>query len=87
MIESGAFGPNTTSSLFNGKSYNKGIRGHKLLAECLQRLRWKEFMVWTESNEVELDQESLMLAVSACREAFKEGGSRSNKQFQAWKRL
>ena len=37
LIESGVYAAGTTSAIVKGKSYNRGIRAHKLLMECLFR--------------------------------------------------
>lgn len=43
FIESGLYGSNSTMALLQGKSYNRGIRGHKLIMEALLRLKWDAF--------------------------------------------
>ena len=40
LVESGAYGPGTLTSLMKGKSYNQGVRAHKLTMEALFRLMW-----------------------------------------------
>ena len=42
----------------NGKSYNRGIRCHKLLYEAFLRLKWDAFMKWMEANNSSLPQGS-----------------------------
>ena len=46
LIESGVYVAGTTSVLMLGKSYNKGIRAHKLSMEALFRLLWQAFLEW-----------------------------------------
>ena len=43
LIESGVYAAGTTSVLMLGKSYNRGIRAHKLSMEALFRLLWQAF--------------------------------------------
>ena len=40
LTESGVYGSNTTLALLKGKSYNGGVRAHKILMEALLRLQW-----------------------------------------------
>jgi len=40
LIESGVYAAGTTSVLMKGKSYNRGIRAHKLAMEAFFRLMW-----------------------------------------------
>ena len=37
FIESGLYGSSSAMALLQGKSYNKGIKGHKLIMEVLLR--------------------------------------------------
>lgn len=39
FIESGFYGSSSTMALLQGKSYNCGVRGHKLMMEALLRLQ------------------------------------------------
>ena len=39
LVESGTYGCNTAANLLKGKSYNRGVRGHKLVLEALMRLQ------------------------------------------------
>jgi len=43
LIESGTYGPSTASALLHGKSYDRGVRAHKLLLEAMLRLQWQAF--------------------------------------------
>ena len=38
LIESGVYGVGSTSALMKGKSYNRGVRAHKLAMEAFYRL-------------------------------------------------
>ena len=53
LAESGLYGSNTTMALLQGKSYNRGVRAHKLMMEALLRLQWEAFCYWaTQEGEV-----------------------------------
>ena len=45
-IDSGLYGSSSTMALLQGKWYNRGIRGHKLIMEALLRLKWDAFCSW-----------------------------------------
>ncbi|KAI8487179.1 hypothetical protein Bbelb_349770 [Branchiostoma belcheri] len=64
LIESEVYDPNTAQALLDGKSYNRGVRAHKLLCEALLRLQWQAFIAWlpTERNE------QLIESISECIE-------------------
>ena len=61
LIESGLYGSCTTSSLLQGKSYNRGIRAHKLLMEALFRLQWCEFLKWLQLQDVSQVEQNLLI--------------------------
>ena len=48
-MESGLHGTTSTIALLKGKSYNRGVRAHKLSMEALLRLQWKAFCRWLEN--------------------------------------
>ena len=50
LVESGAYGPGTVTSLMKGKSYNRGVRAHKLTMEALFRLMWQAFIRWLNAE-------------------------------------
>lgn len=51
LIESELYGSNTTLALLKGKSYNRGVRAHKLIMEALMRLQWQAFCLWLRSEK------------------------------------
>ena len=55
LIESGVYAAGTTSAIMKGKSYNRGIRAHKLAMEALFRLMWDAFVAWYESDHGECE--------------------------------
>ena len=46
LIESGVYAARTTAALMKGKSYNRGVRAHKLVSEAMFRLMWSAFVEW-----------------------------------------
>ena len=75
LIESGVYAAGTTSALIKGKSYNRGVRAHKLSMEALFRLMWNSFVVWyatreTGDDERRVDESVLMSSLQACRRAI-----------------
>ncbi|KAK3746851.1 hypothetical protein QZH41_000040 [Actinostola sp. cb2023] len=53
LIESGVYAAGSTSALLKGKSYNRGVRAHKLTMEALFRLMWRSFVQWYNSSYAE----------------------------------
>jgi len=46
LIESGVYAAGSTCALMKGKSYNGGIRAHKLCLEVVFRLTWNAFLAF-----------------------------------------
>ncbi|EDO34446.1 predicted protein [Nematostella vectensis] len=59
------------AALPKGKSYNRGVRAHKLVLEALLRLRWQAFCVWlNKDRDTEVDpnmEEECMVLINICR--------------------
>ena len=51
LVEAGVYGCNTTSVVLSGKSYNRGVRLHKLVMEALLRCKWQCFVKWLTEQE------------------------------------
>lgn len=51
LIESAVYAAGTTSVIMKGKSYNRGVRVHKLSMEALYRLMWSAFAQWCGNLE------------------------------------
>ena len=70
LIESGVYAAGTTSVLMNGRSYNRGVRAHKLCFEALFRLLWKAFLTWYVKREEEsiLVDDTVKKKLTLCRE-------------------
>ena len=72
LIESGVYGCHTASMLLKGKSYNRGVRAHKLVLEALLRLQWQAFGAWMESGNIELPtiyQRQCLALINCCQRA------------------
>ena len=70
LIESGVYAAGATSVLMKGKSYNRGVRAHKLCMEAFFRLMWPEFVKWyTNSSSCEqsrlINKEQLRVIISS----------------------
>lgn len=75
LIESGVYAAGTTSVLMLGKSYNRGIRAHKLSMEALFRLLWQAFVRWLGSQSAEVNnhhRQSLLKKIQECQRCYKE---------------
>ncbi|MES9881199.1 MAG: hypothetical protein ABW185_10000 [Sedimenticola sp.] len=51
LVEAKVYGPRAVHQIVKGKSYNRGVRSHKLLNEAMNRLKWTAFEEWMEENE------------------------------------
>ena len=71
LVESGIYGGNTASVLLKGKSYNRGVRAHKLTMEAMLRLLWLSFTKWVlqkkKSNPESLANVDENRIISYCR--------------------
>ncbi|KAK3740844.1 hypothetical protein QZH41_000596 [Actinostola sp. cb2023] len=79
LIESGIYGSNSASALLKGKSYNRGVRAHKLLMEALLRLEWEAFGEWmTQERNVEageLREDQCISLITACQKSVHDAAS------------
>ncbi|KXJ20012.1 hypothetical protein AC249_AIPGENE15286 [Exaiptasia diaphana] len=72
LVESGVYAAGTTTSLLQGKSYNRGIRAHKLVMEALFRMLWKAFVAWLSSQtKSQFPSSEMSSKLQQCRHAFK----------------
>ena len=73
LIESVVYAAETTSALLAGRSYNRGVRAHKLCFEAFFRQMWKAFLAWCSRREhaegrlVDVD-DSVKTRLAECRE-------------------
>ena len=56
LIESGTYGPTSVIFLLKGKSYNRGVRAHKLTMKALFRLMWQAFVQQLNSENQQSDK-------------------------------
>ena len=76
LIESDTYGATTVDQFLKGKSYNRGVRAHKLVLEALSRLRWKAFGEWlvTSSDIIKnCDLDRVLQLTEACAEQLLMG--------------
>ena len=76
LVESDVYGPGTVTSLMKGKSYNRGVRAHKLAMEALFRLMWQAFIRWLNAecqhpHKANLDQKGLVSSMQSFHLAIK----------------
>jgi hypothetical protein len=62
-----------------GKSYNRGIRAHKLAMEALFRLMWDAFVAWHESHHGEyegcvVNEDAVVEKAQVCRRTITAKG-------------
>ncbi len=72
LIESGAYGSGSVMALMKRKSYNPGVRAHKLAMEALFHLMWQSFLRWLgggrlESQEPIVDEEHITDSIKSFR--------------------
>ena len=83
FIESGLYGSSSTMALLRGKSYNRGIRGHKLIMEALLRLKWDAFCSWVSKaggGEVESKGGPILNLVDAVIERYRTATTAEEKK-------
>ena len=56
-----------------GKSYNRGIRAHKLCLEVFLRVMWNAFVVWYESQDKKIPEEPVLSKIADCVRAVENG--------------
>ena len=66
LIESGVYAAGSTSALMKGKSYNRGIRAHKLCLEVFFRLMWNAFILWYKSRDEKIPEEPVLHKIVNC---------------------
>ena len=74
FIESGVFASGSIPRICNRKAYDRGVRAHKLLYECIYRLLWQAFSTYVKEKDmldapllnIELAENSL----KQCRQGF-----------------
>ena len=66
MMDSGIYGSHAASVLLQGKSYNRGVRAHKIVLEGFLRLQCQAFILWMENQGIPADVKYSQL-VDACQ--------------------
>ena len=56
LLESELYGTSAAGQTFRGRSYNRGMRAHKLMIEALDRLRWEAFCDWLAEGELSVEE-------------------------------
>ena len=81
LTESGVYGSNTTLALLKGKSYNRGVRTHKLIMEALLRLQWQAFCKRLEKEREDHRLEGVdMSQIETNLDKFKESSATEEKK-------
>ena len=57
IVEGGLYGPSVVQVIMKGKSYNRGVRTHKIMNEAMQRLKWNTLQEWLEKKERNIPEE------------------------------
>ena len=74
LIESGMYGSSTTSILLKGKSYNRGVRAHKIVMEAMFRLQWHAFVQWlSQQRDIRVDETLVIEQAITCLQTLDEG--------------
>ena len=83
FIESGLYGSSSAMALLQGKSYNKGIKGHKLIMEVLLRLKWDTFCSWVSKGGragVESEEGSILNLANSVIERYRTATTAEEKK-------
>ena len=74
LIESGMHGSSKTSILLKGKSYNRGVRAHKIVMEAMPHQQWCAFVQWlSQHGDSHVDETLVIEQVIACLQTLDEG--------------
>ena len=73
LVESGVCAAGSTSALMKGKSYNRGIRAHKLCLEVFFRLMWNAFVAWYKSRDKKIPEVPLLSKIADCVRTVENG--------------
>ena len=66
LIEADLYGNNTDAKIIKGKSYNRGVRAHKLMLEALLHLKWEAFCQWVAQEREQINTTSVDEALREC---------------------
>jgi hypothetical protein len=65
LIESGVYGSNSASCLLKGKSYNRGVRCHKLVMEAMFRLQWCSFIKDLTEEDAYTEDDTTLASIAS----------------------
>jgi hypothetical protein len=65
LIESGAYGSNSSSCLLKEKSYNRGVRYHKLVMEAMFRLQWCSFITDLTEEDAYTEDDTTLASIAS----------------------
>ena len=75
-IESGVDAAGSTSLLVKGKSFNRGIRAHKLLSEAMFRIIWMASIEWySKSGNCITDESKIIQSITSGINVVQEKGN------------
>ena len=73
LVESERYGTSAVGQIFRGKSYNRGMRAHKLMIEALDRLRWEAFCDWLAEGALSVEESHhIVTCTQTCLDLFKD---------------
>ena len=79
MVESEIYGSHAASVPLRGKSYNRGVKAHKIVLEGLPRMQWQAFLIWMVRQGIQADAKYSQLA-EACQQSFENNDLGPNFQ-------
>jgi hypothetical protein len=65
LIESGIYGGNSASCLLKGKSYNRGVRCHKLVMDAMFRLQWCSFIKDLTEEDAYTEDDTTLASIAS----------------------
>ena len=72
LIEADLYGSNTVAKIIKSKSYDRGVRAHKLILEALLRLKWETFCQWAAQEREQIDTTSVDETLRECHVAIEK---------------
>ena len=73
LIESALYGTSAVGQICRGKSYNRGMRAHKLMIEALDRFRWEAFCDWLAEGALSVEEHHhIVTCTQTCLDLFKD---------------
>ena len=73
LVESELYGTSAVGQIFRGKSYDRGMRAHKLMIQALDRLCWKAFCDWLAEGALSVEENHrIVTCTQTCLDFFKD---------------